>query len=78
MIASALVACTPKARLYFDRQGISDERWARHGQECRYEALKATASAPPRAPTEFIEEDLYIRCMELKGGRFVRRETVVE
>jgi len=45
-------------------------------KECDYEMHKATASAPLKDSVDARAEELYIECMELKGGRLLRRHRV--
>ena len=58
-----------ETRLQFDRGDMPPERWERAWKECRYEAAKASASAHVNI-AGYIEEELYIRCLDLKGVKY--------
>jgi hypothetical protein len=43
------------------------ERWERVWKECRYEAAKASAHVNIAG---YVEEELYIQCLDLKGVKY--------
>jgi hypothetical protein len=59
----------------FDTGNIEPAIWTRYKQECLYEARKATASAPVNI-AGYRAENLYILCLENKGGTYKGKERV--
>ena len=58
-----------ETRLQFDTGNLPPERLEHVRKECHYEAAKASASANVNI-AGYIEEDLYIQCLDLKGIKY--------
>ena len=68
-LISTLVACmaNTETRMRFDRGRITLADWRREADDCRYQAQKATASAPVNV-AGYREDQLFIACLENKGA----------
>lgn len=71
VLAVTLAGCAGGGRMY--NENVTQAQADRDTAQCKYEARVATANLRSGLEAGFMQNDLYISCMEARGYRLVQR-----